>query len=80
VPDPTEDDNTDFLTYFNKGSLRIITSSLMEASLTDTKPGEKYQFLRHGYFSTDADSQPEKPVFNQTVGLKDSFIKEIKKN
>lgn len=41
--------------------------------LAECKAGERYQFMRIGYFAADADHTPQKPVFNRTVGLKDSF-------
>jgi glutaminyl-tRNA synthetase len=41
--------------------------------LRDAVPGKSYQFIRKGYFSADADSSPEKPVFNLTATLKDSW-------
>lgn len=71
---PDAGDN-DFLELMNPGSLEVITAKL-EASLKDAKPGTHYQFERVGYFFTDpVDSKPGKPVFNRTVGLKDSFAK-----
>ena len=45
----------------------------------DAAPGETYQFLRTGYFCKDPDSTPELPVFNRTVGLRDTFAKQAKK-
>ncbi len=49
----------------------------LEPSLKDVKPGEQFQFERHGYFIADnADSKPGKPVFNRTVTLKDTWAKE----
>jgi glutaminyl-tRNA synthetase len=41
--------------------------------------GEAVQFERQGYFCRDADSQPGRPVFNRTVGLRDSYAKEVGK-
>jgi glutaminyl-tRNA synthetase len=42
--------------------------------MSEVKPEERFQFERHGYFIADAtDSKPGKPVFNRTVGLKDSW-------
>ena len=46
-----------------------------EPCLAEATPGVCYQFLRSGYFSIDADSTPEAPVFNRTVSLKDSWSK-----
>lgn len=79
VPDPTGDDNTDFLEFYNKESLRTINTAMMESSLKDSTPGTQYQFLRQGYFCTDIESASGKMIFNQTVGLKESFSKEVKK-
>lgn len=77
VPDPgaAEDLNS----IINPGSLEILTDSKLELNLASTKPGDHYQFLRMGYFCTDPDSTETKPVFNRTVGLKDSWSKEMQK-
>jgi glutaminyl-tRNA synthetase len=77
VEDPSSAEG-DFKDHINEQSLEISTAYI-ELSLVDAKVGEQFQFLRKGYFCVDADSQPGKPVFNRTVGLKDSFAKEVKK-
>jgi len=64
----------DYKTNMNPDSLKIVTG-FVEASLSGTKPLDKFQFERIGYFCTDTDSTPEKPVFNRTVALKDSWAK-----
>jgi len=79
VADPTGDDDVDFLTYYNQNSLTVIPTALMESNQDTPKVGSHYQFLRHGYFCVDVDSNEDKPIFNLTVGLKDSFAKEMKK-
>ena len=79
-PDPTEDDEKDFLEYYNVGSLKVIRNAIMESGLAATVPGKQFQFLRQGYFCTDTESTPEKIIFNRTVVLKDSYAKEVKKN
>jgi len=69
---PEEDG--DFIKNLNKDSLEILTSAIAEESLADAKPEERFQFLRQGYFCVDSkESSKEKPVFNRTVTLKDSF-------
>lgn len=68
----------DFKACINPNSL-IINYAKAESALKDTKIGDKYQFVRKGYFCTDTDSTPEHLVFNLTVGLKDSWAKEQKK-
>jgi glutaminyl-tRNA synthetase len=47
--------------------------------LKSAKPGDRFQFERLGYFAVDPDSTPEKPVFNRTVALKDTWAKIEKK-
>ncbi|MCS7073673.1 MAG: glutamine--tRNA ligase/YqeY domain fusion protein [Bacteroidia bacterium] len=74
---PSAEEN--FLDWINPNSRKIIPSAYIEAGLT-IRPGESYQFLRKGYFSVDKDSTAQKPVFNMTVGLKDTWSKEQKKH
>jgi glutaminyl-tRNA synthetase len=47
----------------------------VEPALARTSKGDKFQFQRIGYFCTDYDSTPEKPVFNRIVSLKDNWAK-----
>ena len=77
VENPSAEEG-DFKSYLNENSLHTITA-LCEPALKDAKPGEQFQFLRKGYFCVDTTSTPEKLVFNRTVGLKDSWAKEVKK-
>ena len=58
--------------YFNPASLTVKPGIKLEPSLKDAKPGEKYQFVRVGYFTPDS---KHPGVFNRVVGLKDSFAK-----
>lgn len=69
----------DYRDYLNPHSLTILEDSLVEPALAGAKPLDKFQFLRQGYFCADTDSTAEKPVFNLTVALKDSWGKELKK-
>ena len=77
VPDPGEAE--DISTIINPNSLAVLKNCRMEPALADTKPGDHFQFLRLGYFCTDTGSVPGKLVFNRTVGLKDSWSKEMRK-
>lgn len=79
VPSPTASEEVDFLEYYNRDSLKIIQHAFMESSLVSAEPGKQFQFLRHGYFCVDPESTAQNKVFNKTVGLKDSFSKEVKK-
>ena len=63
-----------FKDYLNPASLTVV-KGYVEPSLAGTAPGSKYQFERIGYFCADKDSSVEKPVFNRTVTLKDSWSK-----
>ncbi|HOD17333.1 MAG TPA: glutamine--tRNA ligase/YqeY domain fusion protein [Candidatus Cloacimonadota bacterium] len=72
-PTDTEEGKT-WLDYLNPNSLQVVTA-LAEPMLKDAKAGEQYQFLRLGYFCTDPDSTPAKPVFNRIVTLKDTWAK-----
>ena len=70
IPESTEE----FPANVNSDSLRIIPHAKAEPKMAEAKAGDRFQFLRMGYFCTDSRySKPGKPVFNLTVGLKDSF-------
>ncbi|MCY0996765.1 glutamine--tRNA ligase/YqeY domain fusion protein [Myxococcus sp. MISCRS1] len=77
VESPDSDDATDFTTFLNPNSLEVLRSARVEPMLADAAPESRFQFERLGYFFADPkDSQPGKPVFNRTVSLKDSWVKE----
>lgn len=70
----------DFKTYLNPNSLEVIPHAKIEPSLKEAKAGERFQFIRKGYFALDNTlSKGDKLVFNRTVGLKDNWSKEAKK-
>lgn len=62
----------DFVDQLNPDSL-VTLHGFVEPALGSSATGERFQFLREGYFCADLDSTPEHPVFNRTVGLKDSY-------
>jgi glutaminyl-tRNA synthetase len=66
----------DFKSYINPKSLEIIPSAFAEPFIKDAKTGDKFQFIRKGYFCSDKDSTNTKIVFNRTVPLKDSWAKQ----
>ena len=74
--DPNEvEEGQDFLSNLNPNSLEVI-EAIVEPSLTESEPGEKFQFERLGYFCADSkDSTKGKPVFNRTVTLRDTWAK-----
>ncbi len=70
--DEEETAERDFTDRLNPNSLMTLRG-YVEPALADAVPGERFQFLREGYFCADPDSKPGAPVFNRTVGLKDSY-------
>jgi glutaminyl-tRNA synthetase len=79
VENPDSDKDVDFKEHLNPDSLQILSNCLVEPSLTDASPGTMVQFERQGYFCVDSkDSQPDKLVFNRTVGLRDSWARRKK--
>ncbi|MFZ1770465.1 MAG: glutamine--tRNA ligase/YqeY domain fusion protein [Caldilinea sp.] len=71
-PDEVEEGKT-FKDYLNPQSVEILPVALVEPALADAQPGNRYQFLRHGYFIVDADTRPGKLVFNRIVELPDAY-------
>jgi glutaminyl-tRNA synthetase len=65
----------DFTANLNPNSLETLTGAKLEPSLANVAEGGRYQFERLGYFCVDRDSTPGKPVFNRTVGLRDTWAK-----
>jgi glutaminyl-tRNA synthetase len=59
----------------NPASLEMLANCMLEPSLAESKPGDKFQFERNGYFCADPDGRPGKPVFNRTVTLRDTWAK-----
>jgi glutaminyl-tRNA synthetase len=64
-----------FLDNINPHSMEVLSSCLVEASLKNAKCGERFQFLRQGYFYLDPNTTPDFPVFNRTVTLKDTWAR-----
>ncbi len=73
------EEGKDYRDYLNPNSLKVLKNCKLESSLKDVKIGEKFQFLRQGYFSVDYDSTLDNLVFNLIVTLKDSWAKQLKK-
>ena len=62
----------DYLKDLNPSG-KTVVKAFLEPSLRDAKPGERFQFERHGYFVADRDSNATAPVFDRTVTLRDSW-------
>ena len=69
------EEGQDFTANLNPDSLKVLQNCKIEPSVKDTKPLDRLQFERLGYFCTDKDSSDGKLVFNKTVGLKDTWAK-----
>jgi len=65
----------DWRSCLNPASCEVLAQAMLEPSLGAAKAGDRFQFERLGYFVMDPDSRPGAPVFNRTVGLKDSWAK-----
>jgi glutaminyl-tRNA synthetase len=71
-PDP---DAGNFAADLNPNSLEVLAGCKLEPALAAGNSPEPVQFERQGYFCRDGDSKPGKPVFNRTVGLRDTWAK-----
>jgi glutaminyl-tRNA synthetase len=74
-PAGDEKEGFDFRDSLNPESLQILTGCKVEPSLAGVQAGTTFQFERQGYFCADPDSTPQRPVFNRTVSLKDTWAK-----
>jgi glutaminyl-tRNA synthetase len=76
--DPSPDDESEegYRAHLNPNSLETVTGCRLEASLAQAKGGERFQFERLGYYCVDtADSLRGAPIFNRTIGLRDTWAK-----
>jgi glutaminyl-tRNA synthetase len=64
-----------FASQLNPNSLEVLSGAMLEPALASDNHDGAMQFERQGYFCRDKDSAPGKPVFNRTVGLRDSYAK-----
>jgi glutaminyl-tRNA synthetase len=70
------DDADDFKTALNPSSLEVLRGAKVELALASVAPETRVQFERQGYFVADwKDHTPARPVFNRTVGLRDTWAK-----
>jgi glutaminyl-tRNA synthetase len=73
-PDPSGAEN--FAADLNPDSLEVLSGARLEPVLVDAKIEQPVQFERQGYFCSDRDSTPERPVFIRTIGLRDTWAKD----
>ncbi|NLB83723.1 MAG: glutamine--tRNA ligase, partial [Synergistaceae bacterium] len=74
------EEGKEYRDYLNPSSLVVLKNSRIEPSLAGAQPLDRFQFLRQGYFCADRDSTAERPIFNRTVTLKDSWAKLVRKD
>jgi len=73
---PVPDAGDDFIANLNPDSLEVLAGCKLEPSLASAQAGDRFQFMRQGYFCVDSvDTAPDRLVFNRTVTLKDSWTK-----
>jgi glutaminyl-tRNA synthetase len=70
-------DAANFAADLNPQSLEALSDARIEPAIAETKSADPMQFERQGYFTRDRDSTPDRPVFNRTIGLRDTFAKEV---
>lgn len=76
VENPDGDKVKTFKDFINPNSLQIIENAYSEPMMKTVKAGERFQFLRHGYFCVDKDTETsDKVIFNRTVTLRDTWAK-----
>ncbi len=70
-------DAANFAADLNPLSLEILSDARVEPAIAEANSKDAMHFERQGYFTRDRDSTPGHPVFNRTIGLRDSFAKEV---
>ena len=70
-------DAANFAADLNPQSLEVLSDARIEPAIVETNSSDPVQFERQGYFTRDRDSTPDRPVFNRTIGLRDTFAKEV---
>jgi glutaminyl-tRNA synthetase len=72
-------DAAGFAADLNPQSLEVLTDARVESAVLENNSSDVVQFERQGYFVRDPDATPARPVFNRTIGLRDTFAKEVAK-
>ena len=78
-PNPSADADS-FAAGINPRSLEVLTDAQLEPSLAEAKVEVPLQFERQGYFCLDRDSAPGRLVFNRTIGLRDTYARDVAKD
>jgi glutaminyl-tRNA synthetase len=75
IENPTGIKGKDYKEFLNPNSLKILKNCKIESAVSNLKPFDRFQFLRKGYFCIDPDTNDKKLVINQTVELRDKWLK-----
>jgi glutaminyl-tRNA synthetase len=70
-------DAANFAADLNPQSREVLSDARIEPAIAEANSADPMQFERQGYFTPDRDSTPDRPVFNRTIGLRDTFAKEV---
>jgi len=70
-------DAANFAADLNPQSLEVLKDARIEPAIAEANSSDVMQFERQGYFVRDKDSTPARPVFSRTIGLRDTFAKEV---
>src|ERR1700677_1976864 len=70
-------DAANFAADLNPQSREVLSGARIEPAIAEANSADPMQFERQGYFTRDPDSTPDRPVFNRTIGLRDTFAKEV---
>jgi glutaminyl-tRNA synthetase len=66
-------EGADFIAEINPDSCEVLRDACLEPALSEATPGQRFQFERVGYFCVDRESTPGSPVYNRTIGIRDSW-------
>jgi glutaminyl-tRNA synthetase len=69
-----------FTADLNPNSMEVLSGARLEPALAEAKVEQPVQFERQGYFCLDRDSKPGALMFSRTIGLRDTFAKEVAKD
>jgi glutaminyl-tRNA synthetase len=76
---PGSGEGADFIAELNPDSCEVLGDARLEPALSEATPGQRFQFERVGYFCVDRESTPGSPVYNRTIGIRDSWAAKLAK-
>ena len=70
-------DGADFIAELNPDSCEVLRDACLEPALSKAMPSQRFQFERVGYSCVDRESTPGSPVYNRTIGIRDSWAQKL---